>query len=77
MTPKQEARALAAMLAPPTGRSGARTNPPRKRKQRTVLWLEPEANRRLARAARDAGVSRAELVRRHLRPVLERCTGDS
>jgi len=40
-------------------------------KKATTIALEPEADRLLTRAARDAGMSRAEFVRRQLDVVLE------
>lgn len=41
-------------------------------KKATIIALDPQADRLLSRAARDAGMSRAEFVRRQLDAVLER-----
>ncbi len=70
MTRAREAQVLASMLAARPGGGiglGARAH----RKPRTAVMLAPETDRLLTAAARKAGVSRAEFVRRHLPLVLE------
>lgn len=51
--------------------SGTITSMALTHKKATTIALEPEADRLLTRAARDAGVSRSEFVRRQLDIVLE------
>ena len=41
------------------------------RKRATTIALDPDADRLLTRAARERGVSRAELIRRQLALMLE------
>jgi hypothetical protein len=70
MTVSRQATALAAKLArraaPGTIASMALAH-----KKATTIALEPDTDRLLTRAARSAGVSRAEFIRRQLDIVLE------
>ncbi len=70
MTHARQAAALAAMLARPSA-PGNITSMALANKKATTIALAPEADRLLSRAARVAGVSRAEFIRRQLDIVLE------
>lgn len=70
MTHARQAQVLAAMLAREPGAGNPPSMAPANKKTTTIA-LDPEADRLLTRAARDAGMSRAEFVRRQLDVVLE------